>query len=157
MSRRAALITLIVTLMVAWGSLGVTLALGITPRLGLDLQGGFSVLLEAPEGTDRGVLDVAVEVIRRRIEALGGVQEPEVAVSGLRSIEVQLPGVTNRQRALDAVGTTGQLAFRPVLEAQFEKSPLLTDAEVYEESTTTTTTTTTTVPDETTTTTAAGG
>ena len=155
MSRRAALITLITALVLSWGSMIVTQALGISPRLGLDLQGGFSVLLEAPEGTDTGVLDVAVDVIRRRIEALGGVQEPEVAVSGLRSIEVQLPGVTDRQRALDAVGTTGQLAFRPVLEANpYGVSPLLIAALDYQESTTTTTTT---VPGEATTTTAADG
>jgi preprotein translocase subunit SecD len=161
MSRRAALITLITALVLSWGSMIVTQALGISPRLGLDLQGGFSVLLEAPEGTDTGVLDVAVDVIRRRIEALGGVQEPEVAVSGLRSIEVQLPGVTDRQRALDAVGTTGQLAFRPVLEANsYGVSPLLIAALDYQDSTTTTSTTTattTTVPGETTTTTAADG
>lgn len=154
MSRRAALITLVTTLILSWGSLIVTQALGIRPRLGLDLQGGFSVLLEAPEGTDRGVLDLAVEVIRRRIEALGGVQEPEVAVAGLRSIEVQLPGVTDRQRALDAVGTTGQLAFRPVLEVNsYGVSPLLIAAYEYEQSTTTTTTT---VPEGETTTTTAG-
>ena len=157
MSRRAALITLVVTLVVSWGSLAVTLGLGITPRLGLDLQGGFSVLLEAPEGTDSSVLDLAVDTIRRRIEALGGVQEPEVAVAGQRSIEVQLPGVTDRQRALDAVGTTGQLAFRPVLEANaYGVSPLLLDAQEYVDSTSTTTTSTT-VPGGTTTTTAADG
>jgi len=155
MSRRAALITLIITLVVAWGSAIVTQVTGVRPLLGLDLQGGFSVLLEAPEGTDPEVLDLAVEVIRRRIEALGGVQEPEVAVAGPRAIEVQLPGVTDRQRALEAVGTTGQLAFRPVLEANgFGVSPLLVDAQEHANSTTTTTTstTTTTVAGETTTT-----
>jgi preprotein translocase subunit SecD len=152
MSRRAALIMLIITLVVAWGSAIVTQLTGVRPLLGLDLQGGFSVLLEAPEDTDAEVLDLAVEVIRRRIEALGGVQEPEVAVAGPRAIEVQLPGVTDRQRALDAVGTTGQLAFRPVLEANsFGVSPLVIDAQEYADSTTTTTTTTT-VPGETTTT-----
>jgi preprotein translocase subunit SecD len=145
MSRRAALITLIITLTVAWGSVIVTQVMGVRPLLGLDLQGGFSVLLEAPEGTDAEVLDLTVEVIRRRIEALGGVQEPEVAVSGPRSIEVQLPGVTARQRALDAVGTTGQLAFRPVLESSaYGVSPLLIEAQAYVDSTTTTTTSTTT-------------
>jgi preprotein translocase subunit SecD len=161
MSRRAALVTLIVTLVVAWGSLIVTQATGTTPRLGLDLQGGLSVLLEAPPGTDPEVLDKAVEIMRRRVEALGRVQEPEIAVTGLRSIEVQLPGVTDPERALEAVGTIGQLAFRPVLEvSQFGVSPLLLAAIEYEQSTTTTTTattTTTTTPGETTTTTAADG
>lgn len=103
-------------------------------------------MLEAPEGTDADVLDLAVDVIRRRIEALGAVQEPEVAVAGIRNIEVQLPGVTDRERALQAVGTTGQLAFRPVLEAEFGVSPLVLAAQEYVDSTTTTTTTTTTAP-----------
>ncbi|MBN2113836.1 MAG: protein translocase subunit SecD [Acidimicrobiia bacterium] len=158
MSRRGALITLLVTVVVAWGSLIVTQALGTTPRLGLDLQGGLSVLLEAPPGTDPEVLDKAVEIMRRRVEALGRVQEPEIAVTGLRSIEVQLPGVTDPDRALEAVGTIGQLAFRPVIEvSQFGASPLLLDAIEYEQSTTTTTTTSTTVPGETTTTTGTDG
>nr|MCU0281614.1 hypothetical protein [Acidimicrobiia bacterium] len=159
MSRRSALITLVTTLVVAWGSLILTQVLGITPRLGLDLAGGTAVVLDAPEGTDPEVLDKAVEIMRRRVEALGGVQEPEISVTGLRSIEVQLPGVTDSQRALEAVGTIGQLAFRPVLEvSQFGVSPLLLAAIEYEQSTTTTTAaTTTTAPGQTTTTTAGGG
>jgi preprotein translocase subunit SecD len=118
MTRRNALVLVVVTLALAWGSLAAVLGTGATPKLGLDLQGGFSVVLEAPDGTDPGVLDKAVEIMERRIEALGGVQEPEIAVVDDRSIEVQLPGVTDRDRALAAVGTTGQLAFRPVLDIQ---------------------------------------
>src|SRR4030065_550915 len=52
MSRRGALITLLVTLAVAFGLLALTQFTGTTPRLGLDLQGGFSVVLAAPQGTD---------------------------------------------------------------------------------------------------------
>lgn len=115
MSRRGALITLVTTLVVVFGLLALTQIRGTTPRLGLDLQGGFAVVLEAPEGTDPDVLDEAVSIMRRRIEALGGVQEPEISVVGDRTVEVQLPGVTERERALAAVGTTGQLEFRPVL------------------------------------------
>ncbi|MDX1690161.1 MAG: protein translocase subunit SecD [Acidimicrobiia bacterium] len=119
MGRRAAVITLAVTLTLAWGSLLLTQLTGTTPQLGLDLQGGFSVALEAPEGTEEEVLEKAVEIMRDRIEALGNVQEPEIAVAGER-ILVQLPGVTDRERALAAVGTTGQLSFRPV----FDISPI---------------------------------
>ena len=115
MPRRAALITVLVTVAIAWGSLALVLATGTTPKLGLDLQGGFAVILEAPEGTDAGVLDKAVEVMTRRIEALGGVQEPILRVVDDRNIQVELPGVTDRDRARAAVGTTGQLEFRPVL------------------------------------------
>ncbi len=114
MSRRRALVAALITLFVAWGALAVTLALGATPRLGLDLQGGFAVRLVAPDGTDSEVLDKAVEIMRRRIESLGGVQEPEIAVAGDNAVEVQLPGVTDRDRALAAIGSTGELSFRQV-------------------------------------------
>jgi preprotein translocase subunit SecD len=165
MSRRASVITLSVTLAVAYGSLALTLLTGTTPRLGLDLQGGFSVVLEAPEGTDTEVLEQAIEIMRRRIEALGDVQEPEISLLGDRNVEVQLPGVTDRERALAAVGRTGQLEFRPVLEVSPIPglSPVFFGVDPGGDDTTTTTTepeggedtTTTTEPDDTTTTTTA--
>ncbi|MCB2223572.1 MAG: protein translocase subunit SecD [Actinobacteria bacterium] len=130
MGRRAALITLLVTLAFAWGSLALVLATGTTPKLGLDLQGGFSVVLEAPEGTDSGVLEKAVEIMTRRIEALGGVQEPVLKIVDDRNIQVELPGVTDRDRARAAVGTTGQLEFRPVITySSVGVSPLVLEAQ----------------------------
>jgi preprotein translocase subunit SecD len=125
-NKRKAIITLLVTVGIAWGSVAVMLSAGWAPKLGLDLQGGFAVTLVAPEGTDEDTLDAAAEIMRRRIENLGGVQEPEIAVVGDRAIVVQLPGVSDRERALDAVGTTGELSFRPVLGQLFE-SPAITN------------------------------
>jgi protein-export membrane protein SecD len=125
-SRRRAVVTLLVILAVAWGSVAVMLMAGLRPKLGLDLQGGFSVTLVAPEGTDKDTLDTAVEIMRRRIENLGSIQEPEISVQGDRRIQVQLPGVEDRARALEAVGTTGQMSFRPVL-AIFPESPAIAD------------------------------
>jgi preprotein translocase subunit SecD len=127
-NRRKAWTTLIITVVLAWGSLAAMLAIGWAPRLGLDLQGGFAVTLVAPEGTDGATLETAADIMRLRIENLGGVQEPEVAVVGDRAIVVQLPGVDDRERALQAVGTTGQLSFRPVI-AQYATSPVLSDPE----------------------------
>lgn len=117
---RRNLIGVIVVLVLAWGGLGLLFARGTTPRLGLDLQGGISVVLTAPEGTDTDKLEVASDIIRRRIEEIGGVQEPDIVPSGGNaltppSVLVQLPGVRDERRALDAVGTTGLLTFRPVL------------------------------------------
>ncbi len=126
MSKRRALVVMLITMAVAWGGLALALVRGLEPKLGLDLQGGFSVLLVAPDDTDPEVLDKAVEIMRLRIEGLGNVQEPEIAVQGDRNIQVQLPGVTDRQRALSAVGTTGELSFRPVLDIQ-PVSPLFLD------------------------------
>ena len=115
MSRRRLVVTLLVTLAISWGSLAGSLTAGWAPKLGLDLQGGFSVVLTAPEGADRAVLEKAVDIMRLRIENIGNVQEPEISIQGDRRILVQLPGVEDRERALEAVGTTGELSFRPVL------------------------------------------
>lgn len=113
-------ILLIVAL--GWGGLAALIGTGATPKLGLDLQGGISVVLTAPDGTDTDKLEVAADIISRRIEEIGGVQEPDIVPSGGTALSppnllVQLPGVTDEQRALDAVGTTGALSFRPVLGA----------------------------------------
>ena len=131
---RRRLIGLALVLLIAWGGLAALLNQGILPKLGLDLQGGTSVVLTAPAGTDQDVLAQAVEIMRRRIEDVGGVAEPDIAISGGNTVLVQLPGVEDEERALDAIGQTGQLSFRPVLAATpGNEGPLVT--------TTTTTTT----------------
>ena len=121
--------------------LAAVLATHTTPQLGLDLQGGISVVL-GPKGQVRSdALGQSVEIIRNRVDSLG-VAEPEVSLQG-QNIIVDLPGVKNRERARELVGKTAELRFRPVLQAL--------PAENVE-----VTTTTTTAP-ATTTTTAAGG
>ncbi|HZD23812.1 MAG TPA: protein translocase subunit SecD [Acidimicrobiia bacterium] len=115
MTRR--LTGLIIVLAIAWGLLAAIIALGWTPLLGLDLQGGTAVVLTAPEGTDPDLIEVATVIMTRRIEDFGAVQEPDIAISGSDTVVVQLPGVEDEQRAIEAVGKTGLLSFRPVLEA----------------------------------------
>ncbi len=92
----------------------------ITPKLGLDLQGGISVLLTADDDSDEDLINQAVEIMRSRIEDFGDVQEPEISVTGSKSVLVQLPGLTDQEKAINAVGTTGLLTFRPVLESSLE-------------------------------------
>jgi protein-export membrane protein SecD len=146
MSRRRLWLSLIGFLAITFGSFAIVLALGWTPKLGLDLQGGFQVVLTAPPGTDPAVLDKSVEIMRRRIENVGNVQEPVITVQGERRILVQLPGVQDQERALQAVGETGQLSFRPVLDADII-SPAFTNGvlplpEEFLDDTTSTTSTT---------------
>jgi len=105
---------LIVVLVIAWGGVAAVIAAGMTPRLGLDLQGGTAVVLTAPEGTEPELLEVSVEIMTQRIEGFGQVQEPDISISGDNTVVVQLPGVEDEQRAIEAVGQTGQLSFRPV-------------------------------------------
>ena len=88
------------------------------PRLGLDLRGGTSITLQAEDSpnakADAEATDRALEVLRRRVDALG-VSEPTLARSGENRIIVELPGVQDSAAAARAVGQTAQLTFHPVL------------------------------------------
>ncbi|HEX5950586.1 MAG TPA: hypothetical protein VFZ96_06255, partial [Actinomycetota bacterium] len=72
------------------GSIALFLT-GTGPVLGLDLEGGVSVILSAPDGTPEPVMERAAESIRRRVDAFG-TSEPTIFVSG-STIEVQIPGL----------------------------------------------------------------
>jgi preprotein translocase subunit SecD len=112
--RRRNFISLIGIVVVAVGALALTIGLGYAPKLGLDLQGGASVTL-LPEGNPSSdSLGQAVQIIRQRVDALG-VAEPEITRQG-NAIVVNLPGVKDQDRALQLVGQTAELRFRPVLE-----------------------------------------
>ncbi|MEX2422334.1 MAG: hypothetical protein WD670_11020, partial [Actinomycetota bacterium] len=81
-------IVFVVVLAVGGVALFVT---GTRPVLGLDLEGGVSVILSAPEGTPADVMDQALENIRNRIDAFG-TAEPLLFVTGT-TLEVQIPGL----------------------------------------------------------------
>jgi SecD/SecF fusion protein len=83
-------------------------------RLGLDLQGGLEVVLQAvpPKGqkvTQQG-LDNAVSIMRSRVDKLG-VSEPEIRKQGSDQIVVELPGVKDAAQAAQLIGKTAQLEF----------------------------------------------
>ncbi|MDI3540801.1 MAG: preprotein translocase subunit SecD [Thermosediminibacterales bacterium] len=83
-------------------------------NLGLDLQGGVYVLLEAQENEGQTVTNEkmmgAVEVIRGRVDELG-VAEPIIARQGEKRIRVELPGVKDTEKALSIIGQTASLRF----------------------------------------------
>jgi SecD/SecF fusion protein len=95
-------------------------------HLGLDLQGGMHLVLEvdrskmnAAEGKD--AVDRAMEVLRQRIDQFG-VAEPLIQKEGEDRIVIQLPGLTERKRALDLIGKTALLEFKLVRTAEETKS-----------------------------------
>jgi preprotein translocase subunit SecD len=96
-----------------WGFFGA----GLRPTLGLDLVGGVSVVLTAPEGTQSDVVDRALETIRERVDRLG-VAEPDITRQGETNIAVEIPrtGGESQQRLLELIGRTARLEFREVLE-----------------------------------------
>ena len=82
-------LSLVVMLVLAFGALAATLASGNKPELGLDLQGGASVVLQPPAGTPKGTINQAIEIIRNRVDALG-VAEPQISRQG-NAVVVELP------------------------------------------------------------------
>ena len=82
------------------------------PTLGLDLQGGLEVTLQAVPPPNRSLteedLDRSVEIMRSRVDRLG-VTEPEIRTQGSDQIVIQLPGVSDPEAAADIIGKTAQL------------------------------------------------
>lgn len=98
-------------------------------NLGLDLQGGIQLLLQADltnfkEEDKTDATDRIVEIIRNRIDELG-VREPVISKQGRDYVVVQLPGVTDRARAREIVGKTAHLEFKLVSD----NTELIKDAE----------------------------
>jgi preprotein translocase subunit SecD len=122
-------IWLVAVLALSWGSLAYGSTNDFLPKLGLDLKGGISAILTAPEGTDPELLEQTVDVMLRRIEGIGGVQEPEISTQGDRNVLVQLPGVTDQEEALRVLGATGQLSFRSVLGTALPSQVDLTETD----------------------------
>ena len=87
----------------------------VTPRLGLDLQGGLQVLLEADlpadaqaPGTDE--METARTIIENRTNALG-VSENLIQLAGERRIVGEFPGAEDADAILDIIQQTGLLEF----------------------------------------------
>jgi len=86
----------------------------VTPRLGLDLQGGLQVLLEADLPADAEVtadaMETARSIIENRTNALG-VSENLIQLAGDRRIVGEFPGAEDADAILDIIQQTGVLEF----------------------------------------------
>ncbi|GGC00835.1 protein translocase subunit SecD [Cellulomonas carbonis] len=114
-SRRPLLVRAILSLAVLAGAVAAVVTQ--SPTLGLDLRGGTQIVLETQSTStieaDAESTDRALEVLRRRIDALG-VAEPTVVRSGERRIVVELPGLQDPAEAVAVIGRTAQLSFHAV-------------------------------------------
>ncbi len=111
---------LVAVLAVLGFSLWSALPLSKKINLGLDLKGGMHLVLKVdtsqiPPKDKEDAIERALEVIRNRIDEFG-VKEPSITRQGVDEIVLQLPGVTDRRRALDIIGKTAQLEFKLVVE-----------------------------------------
>jgi preprotein translocase subunit SecD len=73
-------------------------------RLGLDLQGGVSLVYQAKPTKQAQVnsesIERAIDIMRKRVDQLG-VAEPEIQRSGQDQIDVSLPDVENADEAAE--------------------------------------------------------
>ncbi|GAB6100315.1 hypothetical protein JCM16358_21940 [Halanaerocella petrolearia] len=84
-------------------------------NLGLDLQGGTHVVLEAKDTETSKVNNKSMQrvmsVINRRVNEMG-LTEPVIQRQGERRIIVELPGIKNPNQAIETIGKTAQLKFK---------------------------------------------
>jgi len=85
-------------------------------RLGLDLRGGIHMVYQADfsdiePGKEGEAIDGALAVIERRINILG-VSEPMIQKQGADRIIVELPGISEADKAKKLIGQTALIEFR---------------------------------------------
>ena len=88
-------------------------------RLGLDLRGGIHMVYQADfsaiePGKESEAIDGAIAVIERRINILG-VTEPVIQKQGADRILVELPGISEAEKAKRLIGQTALLEFREMV------------------------------------------
>ena len=129
MIRRRLWISLVGIVLVTIVLLAVNLVSGNEPVLGLDLQGGISVVLSTEEDATADDLDSIRDLIREELEGRG-IAEPDVRVEG-ENVIVDLPGVRDQREALDAVDVAGIVQLRPLMSpcvAPVEEPVVTTEA-----------------------------
>ena len=118
--KKVSILKLIAILGVIGFSLYNCIPLNKKINLGLDLKGGMHLIFRVDTSKlsnkeKKGAQERALEILRNRIDQLG-VAEPVIQPQGENQIVIQLPGVTNRKRALNIIGQTALLEFKLVEE-----------------------------------------
>jgi preprotein translocase subunit SecD len=112
-NKRSLWVSLLSVVAIAAIALGATLAAGWSPKLGLDLDGGLSVVYKTHRPVSKAQLDTIVTILDNRVNA--GTSGATVDSQGGNQISVSIPGEKNTQQVLATLGNTAQLFFRPAL------------------------------------------
>ena len=70
-SRRSMLVSLVLTVVIAFGALAATLSMGWGPKLGLDLAGGLSVVYKPVTPASNANMQEVVTILSNRVNGLG--------------------------------------------------------------------------------------
>ena len=101
----------------------------VEPRLGLDLQGGLQVLLEADIPEDQTVsaeaMEIARSIVQQRTDALG-VNENLIQLAGDRRIVGEFPGLADSDAVLAIIQQTGLLEFVDTGDTGLDEGTVIT-------------------------------
>jgi len=94
--------------------------------MGLDLKGGIHMVYQADTsdiepGTESEAIDGAIAVIERRVNVLG-VSEPVIQKQGEDRIVVELPGISEIEKAKNIIGQTALLEFGELVADEEEEA-----------------------------------
>ncbi|QAT42884.1 protein translocase subunit SecD [Aminipila luticellarii] len=96
-----------------WGA-GPVPAIKDKIKLGLDIEGGVYVVMEAKTDATgdnlRKLMEQTQAVIEQRVNQMG-LSEPIVTIEGQKRIRVELPGADDADEAIKQIGRTAQLQF----------------------------------------------
>jgi preprotein translocase subunit SecD len=110
-NKRSLWVSLLSVVAIAVIALVSTVAAGWSPKLGLDLDGGLSVVYQTHTPVNKGQLATIVTILNNRVNA--GTSGATVDSQGKNQISVSIPGEKNTQQILATLGNTAQLYFRP--------------------------------------------
>jgi preprotein translocase subunit SecD len=111
--RRNLLVSVLAVVVIALGSFAAVFSAKWSPKLGLDLAGGLSVVYQTAKSVPQSELQETVNILNDRVNGLG-VSGAQVATTGNNEISVSIPGVKDAATVLADIGNTAQLYFRPV-------------------------------------------
>jgi preprotein translocase subunit SecD len=124
--QRNLLISVLAVVAISLGSFAAVFSAKWSPKLGLDLAGGLSVVYQAQGKVPQAQLEQTVNILNNRVNGLG-VSGAQVSTTGTDQVTVSIPGVNDAASVLAQIGKTARLYFRPVL-CETTSSAILTQA-----------------------------
>jgi preprotein translocase subunit SecD len=125
--QRNLLLSVLAVVVISLGSFAAVFAAQWSPKLGLDLAGGLSVVYQAQGKVPQAQLQQTVNILNSRVNGLG-VSGAQVSTTGTDQVTVSIPGVNDAASVLAQIGKTARLYFRPVL-CETTSTALITQAE----------------------------
>ncbi len=115
--KRSLWISLLAVVIFTVATFAATFAAGWAPKLGLDLNGGLSVVYQTATPVSASELQDIVNILSNRVSGDGtsGATVVSQHTNGQDQISVSIPGETHTQAVLATLGNTAQLLLRPAL------------------------------------------